>query len=207
MDVSERIDDFTQAFQTAMEGILRGVSKAIPVIAQASDGHTVSAQAVTSVGLKQPDGSIIQTALPPFADAPAHFPGGGGVTHTHPIAKGDEGVMLIVDRNQDSWHQNGGANNAPVDDRAHHLADCRYLPGGRSNPRKLDPPPSSSSSQSRSDNGNHVVDVHPQNGVHSASTVKIAQTSGGSSTVHTPDGIRAVAQVIAHNCGSAGSGF
>ena len=207
MDISERITDFTMAFHEAVQGILRETFTAVPVIAQSSDGHTVSAQAAMAVPVKLPDGTVTNQSMPPFQDAPAHFPGGGGVSHTHPISSGDEGIMLIVDRNQDAWHQNGGANNAPVDDRAHHLADSRFIPGGRSNPRKMDPAPSSTSSQSRSDDGNHVHDVHPQNGVHLASTVKVAHTSGGSSTFHTPDGIKANAASIAHNCGSPGGGF
>lgn len=200
MEISERIDDITDAVRAAIQGELRAMFKIMPVIAQSSDGHTVTMQSAVTAIFKMPDGSIQNPPMAQFQDAPAHFPGGGGVTDTHPINNGDEGLILFTDRSQDAWHQNGGADNVPLDNRTHHISDGRYIPGGRSDPRKMDPAPSSTSHQKRADDGNHVLETHPQNGVTHASTAAVKSISGSSSTTHTPDGIRHEAGQINMNC-------
>ena len=179
MEITERIDDGTLSFEIAYSGAVRGVWKVIPIIAQQSDGHTMSAQAAVQPQWRKPDGTHVPWPLSIFMDVPVHYPGGGGVSHTHPVKQGDEGLVVFTDRNQDSWYQNGGTNNPLVDDRAHHLADGRYIPGGRSLPRKMDPAPSTTSQQNRSDDGKHVMDLHPQNGITHASIEKVLSIVGG----------------------------
>ena len=208
MSILSLLESPTDALRSAIKAELSQVWTALPVMAQAgSDGHTAGLQSAINQQVYAQDGiTLISTAMAAFGDVPVHFPGGGGVTSTHPIAAGDEGIAIFMSRGQDLWHELGGAQD-PVDARSHHLSDARYIPGGRSNPRKMSPAPSTSSAQHRSDDGNHVHDIHPANGLHSASTAKVAHTCGGSSTFHLPSGIRALASLIAHNCGAPGSGF
>jgi hypothetical protein len=198
----ERQDSNDLAVRIAIEGALKSFWTAMPAIVQKlSNGHTMTAQATINGIQRQFDGTLKNAPLPPFDDVPVHFPGGGGVTATHPVATGDEGLVVFASRNQDSWHQSGGTNNDPMDARTYHLADGRWIPGGRSDPRKMNPPPSTSSHQTRSDDGNHVSDVHPQNGITHSSTAKHLVIVGGSSgagTLHLPEGkiIKNAAKVL-----------
>lgn len=201
----ERIANWQIAVKEAIRGELSKVWTAMPAISQQqSDGHTGQFQAAINGIQTLIDGTIKNLGLPQSLDAPIHFAGGGGVTHTHPVAKDDEGILLFMARAQDTWHQSGGTNNNPIDQRMFDLSDARYIPGGRSNPRKMKPAPSTSSSQVRSDDGNHVSDVHPKNGITHASTSKVATSAGSGSsqsqTFHTPTSIRHSSGAIFMNC-------
>lgn len=191
------------AMVMAIRGELEKLWTALPAIVDGgSNGHTVTIQPAIKATITAPDGTKTTVSMPLLQDVPVHFAGGGGVTATHPVADGDEGVVVFTARNQDAWHQNGGVQS-PVDARRHHLADARYIPGGRSDPRKLDPAPSTSSHQIRSDDGNHVVDVHPSNGVTTASTKKALTSVGGSNgsgTLHTSGSIFKNAARVLINC-------
>lgn len=175
MDIAERVDDLTNAVRLAVQGELRAVWKVMPVIVQSGDGHTAVLQPAISGIVKAPDGTITNPALPVLSDTPIHFTGGGGVSSTHPVSEGDEGVVIFTDRAQDTWHQSGGVNNAPIDDRSHHMADGRYIPGGRSDPRKL-ANVSQTEHHIRSDDGKHTLAHSPTNGT----KIKSVPSSDGS---------------------------
>lgn len=165
----------------AIDGTVKTIWGSLPaIISIDSDGHIATANSAVNLAVTQLDGSVVMTAFPPLDTSPVHYPNGGGVSHTHPVKKGDEGLVVFTSRAQDLWHQKGGVQD-PIDSRTHHLADSRWLPGGRSDPRKLNPPPSTTSQQNRSDNGNHVMDVHPSNGITHSSTKKHLVIVGGGS--------------------------
>ena len=189
MDYREFANDFEEALRAAVHGELKQTFFALPVIVtQASDGHTVQLKSAIKGSTRNPDGTVTPVEYPLFQDVPVHFPGGGNVTTTHPVAVGDEGLIIFSSRPQDAWHQSGGVQ-MPIDDRMHSMSDGRYIPGGRSNPRKLTGV-STDSHQTRSDDGNHVVDVHPQNGTSVSSTVKSKVTAGAMKAVVIPTHIK-----------------
>ena len=189
-DIREKIRSENDAFYNAFWGQMKAVWTAMPVQVQSSDGHKATAQSAINGTFVDPLTSTVTTGqIAPWQDMPIHYARGGGVSHTHPVVQGDEGIALFTARPMDSWFQNGGVNNNPVDDRTHSISDGRYLPGGNSLPMKLDPPASQASSQIRSDDGNHVNDVHPQNGLTHASTKKdliIVNGQQGTGTLHGP---------------------
>jgi hypothetical protein len=191
MDLFERIRNPDGSLAIAVSGLFKNIWTALPVIVKESDGHVATLQsAIKGEFTDLATGEKSSGPIAPFKDVPIHHPGGGGLTSTYPHKAGDEGMVHFTARAQDSWWQNGGENNDPIDERSHSLADGRYIPGGRSQPRKLAPAPSSESMQHRSDDGNHVVDVHPQNGIANASTKKHLTVVGGqdgSGTLHLPD--------------------
>lgn len=180
-DLRERISSSEYAVWEAIQGALKNVWHAMPAIIQkASDGHTAVAQSSIQGSFTDYDtGQTTYGPIAAFADMAVNFHGGGGVTHTHSVAVGDEGIALFMSRAYDMWHQNGGTNNNPIDARMHAHADGIWLSGIRSDPRKLNPAPSTTSDQIRSDDGNHVRDTHPQNGLTNASTVKHLNIVGG----------------------------
>lgn len=211
MDFDERVRADTDSLVSVVYGLMKNMWHSLPVIAQSSDGHTMKAQSSVHGSFTDPGTGKITTGLMEIiSDIPVHFAGGGGVTHTHPVKQGDEGILQLLSRPQDSWWQNGGSNNDPIDARMHDLSDARYIPGGRSNPRKMNPAPSASSGQARSDDGKHVVDYHPQNGITHASVMKVLSIVGGlggSGTLHTIENIVANAakgKVLLQTVKSAG---
>lgn len=179
MDVRENWwRDPEEDLRAALDGLRKHMWFSLPVIvAEDSDGHTVTLQSAIKGMTTDQNGDVTNVELPLFKDVPVHFPNGGGLTLTHPVKKGDEGLIVFSSRPQDAWWQLGGVQKA-VDTRMHSLSDGRYIPGGRSNPRKLNPSPSKVSTQLRSDDGKHFVDVHPQNGITLQTTATITQNTG-----------------------------
>jgi hypothetical protein len=134
----------------SIEAMLHETWSSVPtIVAEDSDGFTAKLQPSIKMKITHPDGTTEIVTLPQLADAPVHFTGGGGLTATHPVKKGDEGIAQIVTQPQDSWFQQGGVQD-PIDGRHHHLSDSRYIPGGRSIPRKL-PNVSTTEHHTRSD--------------------------------------------------------
>ena len=185
MNAAQEMD----SVEEAINGALKGIWTSLPaIISEDSDGHIAKAQSAVKLAITQLDGSIIMKSFPLFDTSPVHYPNGGGHHFTHPVKKDDEGVIQFLSRAQDLWHQKGGEQD-PIDNRTHHLADSRWYPGGRSDPRKLDPAPSKVSAQQRSDDGKHVSDVNKDEGISHASTKKhlvIVGGKGGPGTLHLP---------------------
>lgn len=78
------------------------------------------------------DGSqVTQNYAPIYAKV--WFFGWGDVGMTHPIEKGQEGILLFSDRELESWYINGGVN--PLGEiRAHSLSDSIFITGLTSTP-------------------------------------------------------------------------
>ena len=78
------------------------------------------------------DGSqVTQNYAPIYAKV--WFFGWGDVGMTHPIKKGQEGILLFADRELESWYINGGIN--PLGEiRAHSLSDSIFITGLTSAP-------------------------------------------------------------------------
>lgn len=164
MDPRFRLSDMTEILETLRDDIQSSVRVAIPVKVSedSSDGHVVKLQPLIKAVQRSPDGKLSLVELPVLSDVPIHHQGGGGVTLTHPHKKDDEGIFLVSCRSIDAWHQQGNAQ-PQIDARMHSLSDGFYIPGVRSNPRKLKEV-STTSTQMRSDDGKHNFDLHPENG-------------------------------------------
>jgi hypothetical protein len=83
-----------------------------------------------------------------------------------------------------------------IDARMHDLSDGFAMMGFRSTPRALSGV-STTSTQIRSDDGLHVIDLHPGTG--------LTLTSGGVSMAMTPSGISFAGGTITHNGHDIGS--
>ena len=164
MDQRARFTDFDELLETVRDAVLNGLHISIPVAVDedSADGHTVKLKALIKTVRKHPDGREELLDFPPFCDVPIQFASGGGVTTTFPIKKALEGIYLISSRGFDAWHQQGGAQPA-IDARRNSLSDGFFIPGVRSTPNKLKNV-STTSAQTRSDDGKHVFDLHPNNG-------------------------------------------
>jgi hypothetical protein len=168
MDVRERWPHGEAALEEFVLSILdrrqSEMHTAMPVrVIKDSDGHTVALQPLIKRVMRKPDGSTELIDFPTISDVPVQFASGGGVTTTHPVKEKDEGIAIISSRSFDNWLQSGGEQNQG-DARMHDMSDAFYIPGVRSNPRKLNNV-STTSTQMRSDDGKHFTDLHPEKGI------------------------------------------
>lgn len=165
-------------------------------------GVIVSFDAVKQTCVVQPaiqgrnttkDGVASFVDMPLCLDCPVVFPGGGGVTLTFPVTKGNECLLVFSSRCIDGWWQNGGVQ-PPLEIRMHDLSDGFALVGVRSQPRKLSGV-STSHAQLRSDDGEAFVDLDPTGHV-----VKIQATTATTATF-SPSGIalHSPAGTLTHN--------
>jgi len=184
-DIRETQSDFEEMMRTATAGDRRTIYIMQPVtITEDSDGHVASAQPTIQGAVTDPTGKVTYENLPVLNDLPVIYPQGGGHTLTFPIKKGDEAFVIHAHRPIDAWHQNGGTDNKPIDARLHSLSDGMVLVGVRSTPRKLNPKPSTDSTQLRSDDGKHFVETAKDRGV------KVSVDNGAHTIdVHKDEGI------------------
>ncbi len=206
MDPRFRFDDATEVLESLADDIQSRIRTAIPVRpTQTSDGHTISLQPLTRATRRKADGTLEKAGLPVFSDVPINHHGGNGITTTHAHAPTDEGVYLVADRPIDAWHQNGGEQDA-VDARMHSLSDGFYIPGVRSDPRKLKGV-STTSTQTRTDDKQTVHDVSHtavtavrEQSAHQVNGMAVQSQKDGSSHVVDAKTIQHVASKILINC-------
>src|SRR5208282_4653225 len=145
----ERFEDPEETMRTAHERLQGTIWTALPVVVlNDSNGHTVEVQpTVMGVRTDPTTGDQTNVAMPSLGKSvPVHYPSGGGFTFTHPIKKGDEGIVVIASRCIDGWFSQGGVQ-PQLEQRMHDLSDGMFIPGIRSNPRALNPAASANSAQ------------------------------------------------------------
>jgi hypothetical protein len=169
MEQKERWEDIQNGVKEGLNRALSRLWTALPVIVaeDSSDGHTVSLQpAINGTHYNAQDGSYKSINMPQLKDVPIHFPQAGGLVHTFPVKKGDEGIVVFSARCIDGWWQNGAGKDSQgnvtgqdqMEARRHNLSDAMFIPGIRSNPRKLSNI-STNSSQIRLDDGSAYVEL------------------------------------------------
>lgn len=202
-----RFNDPDELLETIKDAVRSQMRTSIPVSVteDSTDGHTVKLQPLVQAIIRLPNGTTKAVTLPILPDIPIHHTGGGGVTLTHAHKKGDEGWIIVSDASIDAWHQQGGIQ-APPDTLTHALSDAVYIPGVRSDPRKLKGV-SANSTQTRTDDKQSVHDVG-EGGVTSVRGTSVTQVTdeaarlqkGGASTIVDGMTIQSVAGKIMMNC-------
>lgn len=164
MDIREKLGDLTEAIRAVVRGELKGRHHAMRVIVEKDgDGHVTTARAAIKASVTSPDGKRKMVEYPPFSDVPIKYAGGGDVVTTHPVKSGDEGTMFFMSRPFDMFQQSGGVQ-APIDSRMSALSDGVFIPGGRSDPKKIKNV-SGDSHQVRSIDGKTTIDTSPTGGI------------------------------------------
>lgn len=159
MNRNERIDSLEVAVASAVKGVVPGIWTALPGILQSFDAAsmTCSAQPAIQVRVFAKDGGSKVQSLPLCVDVPVQILGGGGYSVTFPMNKGDEGLLVFACRCIDSWWQSGGVQ-PQAEVRMHDLSDGFFIPGFRSQSRKL-ANISTTKPQFRSDDGTVIVEL------------------------------------------------
>lgn len=163
MDQRERINDSNEALLAAMDGRQAQVWTALPATIQSYNPQkmTCEAQPTIQARVRDKDGNMSWVNLPVLVDVPVIFPGGGGFTLTFPVAAGDEALIIFSSRCIDAWWQNGGVREQ-LELRMHDLSDGFAIVGPRSQPNvlaKKGTPPSASTVQLRSDDGQMYIEM------------------------------------------------
>jgi hypothetical protein len=162
MDFRERLNDPDEAVRAAFDAFQAKLHTAMPGVIVSYNPATMTAvvQPTIKFEVRGQDGEWRQARLPQIPDVPVQLSGGGGFSCTFPLAAGDEGWLVFAERCIDGWWQNGGVQ-AQVEHRMHDLSDPAFFPKVRSKPNALNPPPSATTAQLRSDDGTTFVEVTP----------------------------------------------
>lgn len=160
MDRRERYDNDTALTRAALRGWQAGLWTAMPAIVQAFHDAPprVDAQIAIQAQVQQPDGTWIDTTISLCVDCPVLFPGGGGFTHTFPIAANDEGLLIFAARCIDAWWQSGGVQKQ-AEIRLHDLSDGFFLPTGGMSKPNAPAATSTTATQLRSKDGSTYVEI------------------------------------------------
>lgn len=165
MDQRERIADFQEGIQAAINGKLASLWTAMPGIVRSfnpAQGTVVVQPAINARVLIVDPANASQTtqkwvSLPQLLDVPVVFLGGGGFVATFPIANGDEALVIFASRCIDSWWQNGGIQNQ-AELRMHDLSDGFAIVGPRSLPKMI-PGLSTTSAKLRTVDGTAYIEL------------------------------------------------
>ncbi len=189
MDIREMIDDHREMIEAAMDHRQTQMWTALPVRIEAYDAEkqTVKMTSVIKATTRDAEtGKLERVELPNMEDVPVQFTGGGGATLTFPIKKGDEGIAIFSSRSIDAWHQSGGTQQQ-TSARMHDLSDAMFIPGIRSQTRKLKNV-SSSSVQLRSDDDDAKTSI-TMDPVNHSITNSVGTGSNKVTYTHTENGI------------------
>jgi hypothetical protein len=161
MDRRERTNDLEAAIAVALKGALADLWTGMPGILQSFNAAAMTAvvqPAIQGQNQKQ-DGSWSNVNLPLLLDCPVQFSGGGGVSLTMPLKKGDEVWINFANRCIDAWWSQGGIQ-PQAEFRMHDLSDGFCFPKVWSKPNALSNV-STTKAQLRSDDGNTYVELDP----------------------------------------------
>lgn len=200
MDRRERNPSEEEVLRLAFRGMQSRLWTAMPAIVESFNPArmTVEVQPTINGTKRSPKGEWSSLRMPKLVDCPVLWQGGGGVTLTFPIAKGDECLVVFASRRIDEWWQQGGVQDA-LEIRMHNLSDGFALVGVRSLPRAFNV--STTQAVLRSDDGSTFVRLDP-----AGQLVQVTAPGGinlngvtidSSGNVHTPATVTADTDVIA----------
>ena len=180
------------------------------IVLEDSDGFTVKCVIALKYVETDEFGNVENKDISELVDVPVCWPQGGGSENgdkgyamTFPIKKDDEGIVVFASRCIDSWHELGkkksNSNQSQTQERTvgtppaktdiaqplvhtrmHNLSDAMFIPGVRSKPRKMNPPPSKTAAQLRSDNQHLYCEISQEKAKLVFATDKQGSSSSGS---------------------------
>jgi hypothetical protein len=139
LDPREYWNDPEEAQRLVLDGRQATMWTAMPGIVQSVDltAMTCVVQLALQGRYEDQSGQIHWVNIKPLQDVPIVFPSAGGFTVTMPMAANDEVLVVIASRCIDSWWQNGGYKNQPIEFRMHDLSDGFAIPGPKSQPNVI----------------------------------------------------------------------
>lgn len=159
-DPRQYLNDSEEGTRLALDGRQATVWTAMPAIVQSVDFSkmTCVCQITIQGRFEDQNGVVTFVNLPVIQDVPIVFPSAGGFSITFPMVAGDEVLVVFASRCIDSWWQNGGFVNKPMEFRMHDLSDGFAIPGPKSVPNAL-PGISTTACQIRNNTGTAYVEI------------------------------------------------
>jgi len=123
-----------QIYDAIKSAINAGLHVSLPARIESFDSVTQTCTCQPMVKDTTQSGAYVP--FPVLVGLPVQFPGGSQFTVTFPLAQGDEGLVVFSDIDTGAWLDTGNVST-PDTPRQHHLSDGFFLPGTRSNAKKL----------------------------------------------------------------------
>ncbi len=138
-DPRQYLNDEEEGARLAQDGHQSKIWTAMPGIVQSVDlaKQTCVVQLAIQGRSEDQQGNLTYRDISVIHDCPIVFPRAGGFVITFPMAAGDEVLVVFASRCIDSWWQNGGYANKPMEFRMHDLSDGFAIPGPTSQPKKI----------------------------------------------------------------------
>lgn len=132
------MDEARPSLEDVLDGAIRGALVGVhtgfvaEVVSYDRTTQTATLQPVVRGRRRTEEGTVEFYALPQLVNVPVEFPSGGGCSITWDLAKGDQGIVRILERSHDEWRTVGGSSTSPQHARRFDLTDATFFPGGRS---------------------------------------------------------------------------
>lgn len=138
-DPRQYLNDNEEAARLAQDGHQSRIWTAMPAVIQSVDlsKMTCVCQIALQGRFEDNQGNVNFVNISLLHDVPIVFPAAGGFCVTFPMAAGDEVLVVFASRCIDSWWQNGGYQNKPMEFRMHDLSDGFAIPGPKSQPNVI----------------------------------------------------------------------
>lgn len=127
--MSKEIPVLIEAIKNAIEGALIDLNVCLPATVLSFDKKKQTCSVQPSIKAKFLDGTVV--SLPVITDVPVQFPRvkKGGLKF--PLAKDDQGMIVVSQRSLDVWKAKGGTVD-PQEGRKFNLSDAFFIPGAYS---------------------------------------------------------------------------
>lgn len=132
------MDEARPSLEDVLDGAIRGALVGVhtgfvaEVVSYDRTTQTATLQPVVRGRRRTEEGTVEFYALPQLVNVPVEFHSGGGCSITWDLAKGDQGIVRILERSHDEWRTVGGSSTSPQHARRFDLSDATFCPGGRS---------------------------------------------------------------------------
>jgi hypothetical protein len=191
------LNDHEEALRLALDSRLAHVWTAMPGIVQSVNltAMTCTVQLAIQSRMAGPDGQISNINIAILQDVPIVFPRAGQFIVTLPLAQGDEVLVVFAKSCMDSWWQNGGYQNAPMEFRMHDVSDGFAIPGPSSQP-KVVTGISSANAQLRTLDGSKYIEL-TTSGINLVGNVKLTGNLEVTGTAQLDGAVTAQSTIVA----------
>lgn len=123
-----------ELYDIIRQAINAGLHVSLPARIESFDAATQTCTCQPLVKDTTPTGAYVP--FPILVGVPVQFPGGSQFAVTFPLQQGDEGLVVFSDVDTGAWADTGSVST-PDTQRQHHLSDGFFIPGTRSNAKRL----------------------------------------------------------------------
>lgn len=144
----------TETISTCFTNLMKDIGTSVPAKVLSFDS---SAQlAGIQIAILGVDGQGNDFEQPPILSVPVFFAGSSNYSIQHELNAGDEGIAIFSQRCIDGFVTKGAGNPNPIL-RFHDISDAMFIPGLRSNPKKINSFNSSGISIAKNDGSQSVT--------------------------------------------------